>query len=99
MRELYFISPLQLFFFAGLLMVLVLHGRTRSRLHGMLALTLMAIALWGLAIVGMRTSASVDDAIVWEKGALIAILAVPVFFYHFTYLFTQRTGERSVLIA
>ena len=99
MRELYFISPLQLFFFSGLLMVLVLHGRTRSRLHGMLALTLMAIALWGLTIVGMRTSASVDDAIVWEKGALIAILAVPVFFYHFTYLFTQRTGERAVLIA
>lgn len=99
MRELYFISPLQLFFFAGLLMVLVLHGRTRSRLHGMLALTLMAVALWGLTIVGMRTSATVDNAIVWEKGALIAILAVPVFFYHFTYLFTQRTGERAVLIA
>ena len=99
MRELYFISPLQLFFFAGLLMVLVLHGRTRSRLHGMLALTLMAIALWGLTIVGMRTSASVDDAILWEKGALIAILAVSVFFCHFTYLFTQRTGERPVLIS
>ena len=99
MRELYFISPLQLFFFAGLLMVLVLHGRTRSRLHGMLALTLMAIALWGLTIVGMRTSASVHTAIAWEKGALISILAVPVFFYHFTSLFTQRTGERSILIA
>ena len=32
------------------------------------------------------------DAVIWEKAALIAGLAVSIFFYHFTRLFVRREG-------
>ena len=97
MRDLYFTLPLLVFFFAGLLILLVLRGKTRSPLHRMFSFMLLGMALWGLTIFGMRVSASPDSAIAWEKGALIAIMSVSLFFYHFTRLFTQRTGKRFLL--
>ncbi|MFQ5872433.1 MAG: ATP-binding protein [Dehalococcoidia bacterium] len=97
MRELYFALPLLVYLLAGLLMLLVLRGKARSPLHRMFALMLLAMAMWGLTIFGMRTSGSVDTAIIWENAALVAILAVPLFFYHFTRLFTRQTREGFLL--
>ena len=34
------------------------------------------------------------DAVIWEKAALIAGLAVSIFFYHFTCLFVRREGGK-----
>ena len=97
MKELYFITPLQVFLFTSLLTVLVLRGRSRSPVHSTLALTLLAMALWAIMILGMRTSSSLEAAILWEKGALVAIVAVPVFFYHFTCLFTRRESPQPLV--
>ena len=97
MGELYFVWPLLVCFFASLLMTLVLHGKAGIPMHRMFALMLLAMALWGVTILVMRTSGSVGAAIAWEKGALIANLAVPLFFYHFTCLFPRQSRERLLL--
>lgn len=87
MIQLYLFLPLLVFFFAGILLLLVLHGKARSRVHRMFALLLLALGLWGLTIFGMRSSGSLSAAIAWERFALTAVLAVSLFFYHFTVLF------------
>ncbi|MFQ5933244.1 MAG: ATP-binding protein, partial [Dehalococcoidia bacterium] len=98
MRELYLTLPLLVFLFSGLLMLLILRGNARSPLHRVFSLMLLAMTLWGLTIFGMRASSGTDTAIIWERAALVAILAVSLFFYQFTRLFTRQTGERSLLL-
>ncbi len=94
MRELYLVSPLLVFILSGLLTGLFLRGHARSPLHRVFALMLLMMALWGLTIFGMRISASVDSAIAWERAVLVAVIGVPLFFYHFTRLFVQqRSGD------
>ena len=97
MIQLYLFLPLLVFFFAGILLLLVLHGKSRSRVHRMFALLLLALGLWGLTIFGMRSSSSLGAAIAWERFALTAVLAVSLFFYHFTVLFTQKKAEAYLL--
>ncbi|MFQ5874251.1 MAG: GAF domain-containing protein [Dehalococcoidia bacterium] len=97
MKEFYLIVPLLVFIFASFLTVLVLRGHARSPVHRIFTIMLAAMAVWGLTIFGMRASGSPDTAIIWEKAALVAILAVSLFFYHFTRLFTRQAGERLLL--
>ncbi len=97
MIQLYLFLPLLVFFFAGILLLLVLHGKSRSRVHRMFALLLLALGLWGLTIFGMRSSGSLGAAIAWERFALTAVLAVSLFFYHFTVLFTRKKAEAYLL--
>jgi signal transduction histidine kinase len=55
------------------------------------------MAVWGITIFGMRVTSADSAAIWWEKAALASIVAVTLFFYHFTRLFTGRTKERLLL--
>lgn len=99
MREAYLILPLAVAVFCGLLAGLVIHSHARSPVHRIFALLLVAMTAWGLTIFGMRSSGSPEAASVWERAALIAVLSVPLFFYHFTRLFVRQVGEGWLLAA
>lgn len=97
MTELYFVSPLLVSALVGVLTLLVLTGGIRSPSNRIFALTLVSMAVWGITIFGMRVTSADSAAIWWEKAALASIVALTLFFYHFTRLFTGRTKERLLL--
>ena len=89
MTELYFVSPLVVSFLVGALIIPVLRTSPRSELHYIFAATLAAMAVWGLAIFGMRASGTATAAVTFEQGALVAVSATSILFYHFSLLFTK----------
>ena len=93
----YEILPLISFIFSILLISLVLRSDWRSFQHRVFALFLLSMGLWGFTIFGMRSSPSLDSAFTWEKVVIAVIPGMPIFFYHFTLLFTRATANRLLL--
>ena len=97
MTEFYFVSPLLVSTLVGLLTLIVLRGGVHSPTNRNFALTLVSMAVWGITIFGMRVTSADSAAIWWEKAALASIVAVTLFFYQFTRLFTGQTKEQFLL--
>ena len=90
--------PLISFIFLFFLISLVVRSDWKSYTNRIFAFFLLAMALWGFLIFGMRSSADLDAAMSWERLVLPAIIFVGVFFYHFSLLITRSQGNKRLLI-
>jgi len=60
---------------------------------------LITIAIWSLLIFGMRSSANVEHALLWDKPLPAIAYFAYVLFYHFTAVYTGVRGQRGILAA
>lgn len=93
----YNLVPLAAFFFNIVLIVLVLRRRWTSFLHRVFSLFLLVLALWAFGIFGMRSSASLADAFVWEKVVIVIGPSASVLFFHFTLLLVRAKRVKGLL--
>ena len=81
------------------LVVLVLRSRYQERGNITFALFLFSMALWGGSIFLMRSSSSLERALVWDKAAIINFALLSVLYLRFTYIFRGITPKRWVFPA
>ena len=77
-----------------LLTAIVLRSNWRSQLHRVVALFLLALAVWAFAVFGLRISADLGQALHWQKVALAVGPLGAVFYFHFTVLMTRPAADR-----
>ena len=90
----YLIPPLVAFTISVLLAVVILYKDHRSATHRVFSLMLLSTALWGIFIFAMRTSPDTQYALFWDRLVVAAGIGLPVFYYHFTSLYTQATNRK-----
>jgi len=71
-----------------LLIFLVLRSGRRSPPHQVVALFLLALAIWAFAVHGLRASPTLAHALHWQRTALGVGPIGAVLYYHFTVLLT-----------
>jgi len=100
MNEIYIALPFLLFAVSLFLASVVMFSDPNSRRNRLFVLFLVAMALWGLTIFGMR-DAFPDHALAysWEKVVLAVIPFSGIFFYHFVFAYTRVRRRRSVLVS
>ena len=98
MNQVYILLPFVQFVISVLLISVVLPSAPQQRNNVLFSLFLGAMALWGIAIFGMR-DAFPDEALAYriEKVALAIIPFSSVFFYHFVHSFTGSKTPKSVV--
>ncbi len=79
-----------------ILMIVVWRGAQRHRL--IFSGLLLSLALWSFVTFGMRSSPDVQHALLWDRMILVPGYAIFVFFYHFTVVYTNTVGQRSILV-
>lgn len=80
------------------LISLVIRSDWRSFSYRIFSLFLFSMALWGFFIFLMRISTPhTDTALLWERFAIVFILATAVFFYHTTIVLTRTRSWRRLL--
>jgi signal transduction histidine kinase len=97
--SLYLISPLLLVAAAGVLIVLVGRGAGPSTSKWLFCGYLFTLGLWGLFLFGMRSSATIEQALPWERALPATSFATFALYYHFTITFTNRRLPWGVLFA
>ncbi|NQU97741.1 MAG: GAF domain-containing protein, partial [Chloroflexi bacterium] len=98
MNEIYIALPFLQFVVSLFLASIVMFSDSKSRRNRLFVLFLVALALWGLTIFGMRDSFP-DRAVAysWEKAALAVIPFSGIFFYHFVFAYTRVRRRLWVL--
>jgi len=96
----YLLPPLVAFILSTSLALLIWRISPQKQLSIRLFIALLiAIGVWGLMLFSMRTSLDIEQALFWDRGVPVAILATFVLFYHFTHAYTNSRGQRGILIA
>ena len=98
MNAIYIALPFGQFALSLFLAYIVVASDPSNRTNRLFTLFLIAMALWGIAIFGMR-DAFPDEALGFarEKVALAVIPFSSVLFYHFTLVYTDR-GSRKITL-
>lgn len=100
MNEVYILLPFVQFVVSVLLISLVLPSAPQNRNNILFSLFLSAMAMWGIAIFGMRDAfPDAERAYQIEKVALAIIPFSSVFFYHFVHSFTESRRTKSIVAA
>lgn len=58
---------------------------------------LISMVLVNSLLFGMRVSPDIYHALVWERAMIVPMLAIFVFYYHFTLTITNNRGQRRIL--
>jgi len=96
----YLLPPLIAFILSIGLALLIWRTSPQKQLSIRLFIALLiTISAWGLILFGMRTSVDIEQALLWDRGVPVAILATFVLFHHFTHAYTYSRGQRGILIA
>jgi len=95
----YIILPLIGFGLSILLLSLVIRQRPRTFSHRLFIFFLIGMGIWTLATFGMRSSDTLESALIWEKVISAALPVVSVSFLHFVGALTGVRNRRLVLIA
>ncbi len=93
----YMVLPIMVFGITMFLAGLVIKSDWRSFVHRVFAYFLVAMAIWGLTIFGMRSSPDLTSAFHWEKAVLVAIVFTSILFYHFCVRFTGSRANPWIL--
>lgn len=91
-----FFPPLQTLF-SLVLIGIVLKGQFRSTVHRLFSLYLLAGAVWGVIIFGMRASPDVEYAYSWDRWLVPVAPIMAVLFYHFSVRYTAARVKRWLL--
>jgi len=100
MNEIYIALPFAQLVVSLFLAAIVIFSDPRSRRNRLFVLFLVAMALWGVTIFGMR-DAFPNRALAysWERVVLAVIPFSSIFFYHFVCTYTRVQRGRWVLVA
>ncbi len=95
----YLIPPLVAFVIGIILSILILRKSTSELANRLFSLALIGLCLWGLFIFAMRISPDVEHALFWDRMAVPAGIAMFVFYYHFTSVYTHQVNRKLVWAA
>lgn len=70
------------------LIILLLQRNPKREVNRIFSLVLTSLCLWNVFIFGMRASPDTQHALFWESLVVPAGAALPVFYYHFTDVYT-----------
>lgn len=93
----YLISPLIAVALNLALVILILREFWRVRGQRVFVFFLLGMALWGAAIFQMRSSPTLEGALLWDKLVVIDFAFIAVLYLHFTYAFSGIVPRRWVL--
>ena len=79
------------------LIVIVMRWAPASPARRLFIVMVGSLAVWGIAIFGMRMSADLANALVWDQWSAVAILMMFLGFYHFSLTYTNTSGQRRAL--
>lgn len=80
------------------LIVLVLQKNFMRAVNRIFALVLVSLCLWNVLLFAMRASPDTEQALFWGNLALPAGIALPIFYYHFTVVYSG-VGSRKLIWA
>jgi len=84
----YILIPLVQTLFSFVLAAIVLRGNSRSFIHRLLFLFLLALGFWGIIIFAMRFSPDIEHAYFWERFLIPLGPITVVLIYHFSVRYT-----------
>lgn len=96
--QVYYLLPLLSFVVNLFLATIVFRAGWRSPLHQVFGAFLTCLGLWGLAIFGMRSSPTPEDAYMWEQTVFVFIPMSAAFLYHFIVNFVHSEAGARLLI-
>jgi signal transduction histidine kinase len=70
-----------------------------SRLNRLFAYFVAAMAMWNFGVLGLRLAPDEPTAYFWEVVVHVGIILAPIFYYHFTVAFLERTIQHRVSLA
>jgi len=70
----------------------------RSARSRVFACFVAALAIWNLGVLGLRSTASPETALLWERFLHIGVIALPALFYHYVVVFLDRRPD-GMLVA
>ncbi len=71
----------------------------RSPRNRVFAWFVAMLAVWNLGVFGLRSTASPETALLWERFLHVGVIAVPVLFYHYVIVFLDEPRRDRTLIA
>lgn len=93
----YLLSPVIIGIITTGLAIYVLPTVRKARANRLFLFLLLGMGLWDLFIFGMRRSATLESALIWDRLLILPAYAVWLFFYHFSLVYTKNRGQRGVL--
>lgn len=100
MTEIFIALPFIQFVSSLFLASVVVFSDPRDRLNQIFTLFLVAMALWGITIFGMRDAfPDHDRAFAWERAAFAVIPFSSIIFYHFVHSYTRVRRSSNLLVA
>lgn len=93
----YLLLPLIQTLFCLVLLAVVLKGNLHKITHRLFASFLFGLAIWGIAIYGMRSSQSLAQALFWEKWLPTLGMFISVVFYHFAIRYNDVRIKRWII--
>lgn len=94
----YLLPPIFVLIACLILAVFTLYRTPRDYARWLFFCLLLSMALWSLLTFGMRSSADVRQALLWEKVLILAAVMVFVIYYHFTLILVHTRAKSGVLI-
>ncbi len=94
----YFLSPLVAATVAIALIVLVLQGARRDKSRQTFLLVLISLELWALFTFGMRSSSSLETALVWNRLLAVGLLGLFVTYFHFCHLYVGSSSRLPIYL-
>jgi len=93
----YLLPPLIASGFAAILLVAVLSKGHRDSASRIFSFIIFVTFLWGIFIFLMRVSPDIEQALKWNKAAIVTGFATPVLCYHFSLIFSGMRDGRLLL--
>lgn len=75
---------------------IVLFSKPKTTLKTTWGLFSFAVGLWGLGLFKAFDSDSYDAALFWSRVLNLSAITIPIFFVHFTLLFTNRLKQKKL---
>lgn len=98
-NALYLVPPLAALILGISLALVVLNRDRKSISNRLFSLVLLGLSLWGGFIFAMRASPNTEYALFWDRMAIPAGIAMFVFYYHFTSVYTGASRNKTIKAA
>src|SRR5262245_50158370 len=82
-----------------LLLMSALAVNRRSHRHRPFVALVAALAVWNLGVFGLRSTASAEVALAWERFLHIGVIPIPVLFYHYVLALLDEPRRNRTLVA
>ena len=71
----------------------------KSQRNLLFAYLATALAVWNLGVFGLRSAATQESALLWERWLHLGVIPIPALFFHYVLAFLDLPRRRPMLIA